>query len=209
MEKEEKIAKNFLVKMFGPSIDVIGGALADRLQPWRLKNQLRNFEKVKKIIAKEKVEIKKINMKVLFPYLEHIALEEDETLQDKWANLFVNYVDAKKNLTTTVYPSILSQLSTHDVELIDFMRKNSNTLRINKANEVQKNSLTNLIRLGLVSQLYNLTTYNDRFNGMQAHAGEILPSPDYYFSDFGKSFVNALYRSKPPLDSSRGNYKVV
>ena len=110
IEKSLDLAKDFLQKLIGPSVDELGLLFSDNVKLWRLKNQIRNLEKVKKIVDEEKIDIKQVNLKVLIPYLEGVSLEDDETLQDLWAKLFTNYIDTSKNLTINVYPNILKQL---------------------------------------------------------------------------------------------------
>ena len=58
------------------------------------------------------------SLTALFPYLEGIALEEEEDLQEMWANMFVNYIDTEKNLTMMVFPDILKHLSSNEVKML-------------------------------------------------------------------------------------------
>ena len=106
LEKGLDLIKSFLEKAIGPTAEEFGLAISDNLKIRRFKNQIKNLEKAKQIAQKNNVSIKQINLKALIlPYLEGVALEEDETLQDMWANLFVNYIDTtNKNLTMTVFP---------------------------------------------------------------------------------------------------------
>lgn len=45
-------------------------------------------------------------------------MEEDENLQEKWRNLLINYVDSTKNFSSSVYPYLLSQLSSNEVTFL-------------------------------------------------------------------------------------------
>jgi hypothetical protein len=54
------------------------------------------LNKAKEITEKENIDIKQINLKAFAPLLEGAALEADETLQDMYANLLVNYRFIKK-----------------------------------------------------------------------------------------------------------------
>lgn len=90
------MAKDFLQKLIGPSVDELGLLFSDNVKLWRLKNQIINIEKIKKIIDKEKIGIKQVSLKVLIPYLEGVSLEDDETFPDLWAKLFTNYIDTSE-----------------------------------------------------------------------------------------------------------------
>ena len=108
----------------------------------RLKNQLKVLEKAKEMAEVMKIDIKQINLKALFPLLEGIAVEEDETLQDMWANLFVNYIDSKRNLTINVYPEVLKQLSTNEVTILKYIEVHSKLY----VAEYRKKELLNLLQ---------------------------------------------------------------
>lgn len=158
LQTTAKTAEGLLGRLLGPSADIYGQMLASGAQMQFLKNQIKNFKKVQKIVDDDNINIKQINLKVLFPYLNGVALEEDETLQDMWANLLVNYIDASKLLIETVYPNIISQLSTQNIEIINYMAKNDGKLEMNPTEHLEKveksvESLPNLIRLGIVVQV--------------------------------------------------------
>lgn len=155
-----KFAKGLLTSLLGPTADVYGQMLANGTQLRLLENQIKNFKKVQKIVNENKINIKEVDLKVLFPYLNNVAIEEEESLQDIWANLFVNYIDASKNLKVTVYPSILSQLSTQDVEIAKYMtQQTEGRIMIESSQDVNLmfkflESLPNLVRLGIVIQTF-------------------------------------------------------
>ncbi|KQN32358.1 hypothetical protein ASE92_17275 [Pedobacter sp. Leaf41] len=87
-----KTANGILTKLIGPAAEEWGGIISDNLKPRRLKNQIRNLKKVQQIVQDEGLKLRNVNLKVLFPYLENVSLEEDESLQNMWANLFTNYL---------------------------------------------------------------------------------------------------------------------
>lgn len=193
IEKSLELAKEFLGKLVGPSVEEMGLLFGDNVKLWRLKNQTRNFEKVKKIANKRGIELKKINLKVLIPYLEGVSLEESEFLQDKWANLMTNYLDSEKNLTITVYPSILSQLSTNEVKILDFLNSRHN-LNIGLINEQRKTKdveynfaeIANLERLGLIREIINISKFGDGERDYEEQS-----SDEFYLTSFGSDFVKA------------------
>jgi hypothetical protein len=200
IEKGLDLAMEFLSKLISPSIDELGLMWSDNVKLWRLKLQIKNLTKVRAIVEEHNIDIRQVNLKVLVPYMEGVSLEEDETLQDIWANLFVNYIDASKHLSVTVYPSILSQLSSNDVEVlndavktgIDVSRANRNIIGVDEDLE----SVANLVRLGLLFEEPKFSTYpkGDSRNGYENLGIEEVVSGKYYATTFGHNFYKACQR---------------
>jgi len=116
IEKGLELAKEFLGKLVSPTIEEVGLLLSDHVKYFRFKNQVRILLKAKSYVEEKKVPLKTIPTKVLVPLLENASLEDDETLQDKWAKMLANMVDSEKNLQNKIFPYILSQLSIEEFE---------------------------------------------------------------------------------------------
>lgn len=194
IEKGLDLLKEFLVRVIGPSATELGEQLADSLKNRRLKNQIRNFKKANEIVDKEGLETRQIDLKALYPYLQGVSLEEDERLQEKWANLFVNYIDTSKNLTSHVYPSILSQLSSEEVKILEELHRTNRNLYRKGYTEnpiaFTEEQLGNLLRLGLLAPNQNFSLYD----GPHDPKIEELQPWENYLTSFGDSFVNACNR---------------
>ncbi len=195
IEKGLDLIKGFLDKAIGPTVEEFGQGMSDNLKMRRLTNQLKNLEKAKKIAEEHNVSIKQINLKALFPYLEGAALEEDETLQDMWANLFVNYIDTAKKLTLTVFPDILKHLSSNEVKMLTFMNTNFGRIKKTRWNNETKDfpseytleEMGNLARLGLIREESNFSMYDgDKIE-------ELMPE-NYYLTELGDAFLKACQR---------------
>ena len=197
-EKLIDIGNDFLQKFAGPSAIEKGLIWGDNMKLRRLENQIKNFKKVKDIVEKENISIKQVNLKVLFPYLEGVSLEEDEQLQDLWANLFANYIDADKNVVVNVYPSILTQISTEEVKLLEEIYKNNHyQVAIIPAEftiQFKPEILANLERLGLIIQeVQVLNSGGMVYDGMPDHLEQKITG-NYFLTAFGTSFMNACKR---------------
>ena len=195
IEKGLDLLKDFLGKAIGPTVEEFGQGLSDNLKLRRFKNQLNNLEKAKKIVEEHNVNVKQINLKALFPYLEGVSLEEDETLQEMWSNMFVNYIDSAKNLTMTVFPDILKQLSSNEVKMISFMSENNGYIKSGPWGTSNKDfsgtysleEMGNLARLGLIREVGNYSLYDgDKI--------EELNPEQYYLTELGHAFLNACKR---------------
>lgn len=195
LEKGLELAKDLLDKIAAPAAEELGLLISDNIKHRRLKNQINNLVKVRKIVDDNGLSLKEVNLKVLFPYLEGVSVEEDETLQDMWANLFANYIDSKSNLKLTVYPSILKQISTKEVEIL----KNASTIKKIENGEESyemvklvegENSfeLNNLNRLGLMinhEEINSFPTWNNRVHSYINQTGY------YSVTNFGFDFIEA------------------
>jgi hypothetical protein len=195
IEKGLDLIKSFLEKAIGPSAEELGLAISDNLKIRRFKNQIKNLDKAKKIAQENNISIKQINLKALFPYLEGVALEEDETLQEMWANLFVNYIDTNKNLTMTVFPDMLKHLSSNEVKMLIFMKDNHGRIKKNRwhtdsidfPGQYTLEEMGNLARLGLIREEGNFSMYD-------GNKIEQLMPEDYYLTELGDALLNACKR---------------
>jgi len=114
LDKGLEIAKDFVDKLIMPTVEETGLFLKDHLTMWRFSNQLKMLNKAKSLCEKHNIKTKKISLKVLAPLLDYSSLEEDETMQDKWAILLTNLIDSQQNIENHVFPYILSQLSSNE-----------------------------------------------------------------------------------------------
>lgn len=180
IEKALDLTKSFIEKLLGASFEETGLLIADNIKLIRFKNQIRILTKAQKIVIENNIDIKKISLKQLVPLLEYSSLEEDETLQDKWTNLIVNFIDSNENYISTIFPFILNQISTNELKILE-MFYTLPKVDINSKN-FKKIEFDNLVRLGVIVQSYDdeIFLYNeDEIN--------VIP---YYFNitELGKEF---------------------
>jgi hypothetical protein len=123
LELSSKEAKEFLDLIIPRSAKEFGGIVLDNVKFWRVKNQVRILEKTKKLVAERGVDITQVNLKVLVPLLENASLEEDESLQDKWAAILANAATGRA-IIRPLFPEILKELSTVEVKVLDAMFNN-------------------------------------------------------------------------------------
>src|SRR6202451_2399318 len=107
---------DLLDKLAGPAAEEIGLTLKDHVRVFRLKRQVRLFERVKEMLAESNTEPGRVPFKVLLPIVENASIEENDEVQDMWAGLLANSASGEK-----VYPSyveLLKQLSPHEALLL-------------------------------------------------------------------------------------------
>ncbi|MDN5274248.1 MAG: hypothetical protein JWP06_149 [Candidatus Saccharibacteria bacterium] len=110
--------EGFIKAIVPDAILHLGGILSDNVQSWRYKNQLNIVKKAEINIKASGLPSNKIPLKVLLPIMEGSALEEDESIQDKWSNLLANAATGRIDVTPN-YAAILSQLSSFEVKMLD------------------------------------------------------------------------------------------
>lgn len=166
IEKSLDLVKGFLEKLTGAAIEETGLLFADNIKLIRFKNQLKILGKAQKIVADSGINIKQMSLKALVPLLEYSSLEDDETLQNKWTNLLVNFVDSNEKYESTIFPFILNQLSSDEVIELDdiYNKKELNLFKVTITSGMTK---SNFIRLGLVEIIINTNqkrTFSAHFN---------------------------------------------
>ncbi len=108
--------------LFGNSITEYGEIMTDNIRYRRLKNQISILEKVKDFIDEHNMELKQVNLKVMFPLLNHSSLEENEDLQLKWAKLIKNILTVKiEEVVQQKAVEVLSKMSNADARVMDHM----------------------------------------------------------------------------------------
>jgi len=108
---------DLLDKLAGPAAEEIGLTLKDHVRVFRLKRQIRLFERVKKILADANMEPGHVPFKLLLPMVENASVEEDDDLQDRWAAMLANA--AIKRDVHPSFPEILKQLNEKEVLYLD------------------------------------------------------------------------------------------
>ncbi|WP_299761832.1 Abi-alpha family protein [uncultured Dokdonia sp.] len=124
IEKGLELAKEFLGKLLGPSFEEVGLLVSENIKYFRFKNQIRILNKAQKYIESRNISTKQIPVKILVPLLENASLEENENLQDKWANMISNMADSESNLQNHVFPYILGQISIEEFTGLEKLHEN-------------------------------------------------------------------------------------
>ncbi|TKT85246.1 Abi-alpha family protein [Dyadobacter frigoris] len=203
-----KAANSWAIKIFGPTAEQIGGLLGDYAEHFRRTvtiNRMKGAILIDKKLSEENVLIRpleEINPKIVGPILEGISLEEDETLRELWANMFINYIDSKKNLNLIVYPGILKQLSTNEVKVLIYMDKAKDQKldlrKYPKPLDYEIEEITNLERLNLIKEdlMYKVTKTPIRGNGEPYEVTDVesLATDVMKLTGFGSNFLDACRR---------------
>lgn len=115
-------AELFLKTLLGPAVKESGELIADQIRYRRFKNQLVIFTKAKDLLESKSLEPRQINLKTLSPLLEYSSLEEDEKIQNIWANVIANIssFDTEQSLNLKCI-EILKEITPNEIILLDFL----------------------------------------------------------------------------------------
>ena len=189
---------DLLEKLAGPAAEEIGLTLKDHVRVFRLKRQIRLFERVRAMLAESGVSAKRVPLKLLEPIIEAASVEEDDTLQDKWAALLTNCAIN----SYSVHPSfieILRELSVVDVVFLDVIydrskrsrKRNDKTLYSEIAQRLRDNAKRQKVRFVAFKLTRAVVESNLIRLGLVENVASELEYPRYTLTNFGHHFVSA------------------
>ena len=153
----------FLERIFGSSFENIGDIAAMHTELWKIKNALKVQDKLNYILKDRDIQIiKPISSRLALPIINQIVNEDEESLQNLWANLLASSMSNNKHtMVTKTSIEIMKNLDVIDAELLDniFMLNRVNIYK-NRSEWIKENAkydclqislaLNNLERLGLI-----------------------------------------------------------
>lgn len=97
----------------------LGSLFGDSIRFKRFKNQVKLVGKIKKIVEENNLSLKQINLKTLVPFIEYSSLEDEESLQDKWANLITNIASTEEDGLGSKLINTLNNLNSFETKILD------------------------------------------------------------------------------------------
>lgn len=119
-EKGIDLASDFLKRLLKPSVDQIGELLGDRIKYWRFKNNVKVVQKAQEYVRQKGLKVHEVETKTLIKLLEFSSLEEDETMQDRWARLLAETATSKSGFSAHLtFVEILDQISPQEATVLE------------------------------------------------------------------------------------------
>lgn len=167
----DAIAKlgKFIDNTFGNAITNGLGLITDKLAYYRLERAIELQRKVEERLRKKGVDAKKyVPVSFGLPIIEKATIEDDDNMQQLWANLLANALDPNYiSKITRNFSSILADMEPVDVRILDMVVSEYVTLSDDKKSKALfilakvaanvgvslmecENSIRNLMRLGLI-----------------------------------------------------------
>jgi hypothetical protein len=110
-------------KLAGPLADEFGQMFGDRAREYRLKNALKIFHRVQKMLLDAGIDPQPIAPRLFLPVLEAASIEDNETLQSRWAALLANASDPQKGSSVLAsFVEVLRQLTSEQAIFLDSIR---------------------------------------------------------------------------------------
>jgi hypothetical protein len=112
----------FVSRITTEPLETVMGILNDKLQFMRWERKLRLAERGREILHQRGIQgpLRPIPYKLALPIVEHASLEDNDELQDLWANLLASAVDPKfEGLIRAAYIDIIKQLEVVDVHILN------------------------------------------------------------------------------------------
>ena len=112
----------FLLKYVGGSLEQAMGIVEDKLKYLRWERQKRLQERANQFLAERGLSqpSRNVPLQVIIPLIQGGSLEEDDSLQDRWAALLVNAADASSDTEVRrAFISILEDLTPLDALLLE------------------------------------------------------------------------------------------
>jgi Abortive infection alpha len=201
-----------LVRLAGPLADEAGQILGDRAREYRIRNATRIFQRVKKMLLDAGIEPQPIASRLFLPAFEAASIEDNETLQEKWAALLANASDGNGNVP--IFPSfveILKELTPEEAKFLahlyqrpdyyalsidrgvylgtfDDVRLRWNATASNQETQQTALMLDDLVRLGLLDR--QTSQVSGRASALEGLSANIAES-QYFLTRFGITFVEA------------------
>ena len=111
----------FIARIIGEPLNQISGIVTDKLKYIRWERSVRLVDRAQELMEQRgsRLALRPVAMNVAFPLLEAASLEEDDELQDIWANLLVNAADGNSGIDVKrALVSILQDFSVVEVRLL-------------------------------------------------------------------------------------------
>ena len=197
----EKAAEGLLKTVLGPPADELGQLLKEKVSARRYQNLVKIAANAKEQLDSAGLSPKEVPLAIIHPLLEIASLEEDESLQKRWAALLAN-VSLSDSETLRCFADILKQLTSVEARFLDkayderFQSpRQPDRMAPPKKYPVLENTLAllrtsmiaNLERLGLITrQSHDHTDFTSSFGTVVTATSNRL-----YVSDLGMEFIQA------------------
>ncbi len=183
IEATQKEVSDFFGGIVPEFVKEGGGILTDTVRFWRWKNQVNIIQKAKGKVEKSGLDKKQVPLKILLPLIENSALEEEDLIQEKWANVLANAITEEKDIKPN-YAEILKELSSLEIIILDKLFDESNKeqdYQKRKQLQFNKREISEMFKLSdeqadlIIENLY-------RLNLCQAPAGQGIVIGKYKFA---------------------------
>lgn len=115
-------AGQFIAQYLNGPLDVASGIIKDKLTYIRWERRVRLMDRATEFLHQRGLEAptRSVPMSIIVPILQLGSMEEDNELQDLWAQLLVNAADTGSGIVVQpAFIGILQNLSSHDAVILE------------------------------------------------------------------------------------------
>ena len=195
----------FVSRITTEPLETVMGILNDKLQFMRWERKLRLAERGREILHQRGIQgpLRPIPYKLALPIVEHASLEDNDELQDLWANLLASAVDPKfEGLIRSAYIDIIKQLEVVDVHILNAVYESHKQWSEEERSREKKpqpprfhlvSGVDISKKLSISSAVYENSIDNlIRVRCLACHL--VINCGQVYITSFGVSFVEACTR---------------
>jgi Abortive infection alpha len=119
IEGAMKPFNDLLQALLGPSVEEAGLVLRDYVTAFRIEKQVQLLDRLRKVLGRAGIKPAKVPMKLLGPIFEAATLEENNELQEIWANMLANAANPETpDAVAPSFPGILKEMRPVDVKFL-------------------------------------------------------------------------------------------
>jgi hypothetical protein len=187
---------DLIYALCGPAFTEYGLAWGDSAKIFRLRRLKRLLEKTQQQINENGVKPGAVKFSILNDIMNHGSAEDDDDLQDRWANLLANAADSlhESNVEPS-FPEILRQISKHEALFLDELYE----LTISPNHFLTPPAVLspvhyeNLRRLGLIVREHERGVQTSAMLDARAMTISIgmVQNEQCFLSEFGTAFIAA------------------
>ena len=109
-----------VAKIAGPLAHETGLLLADKAREYRIRNAIRIFQRVRKMFVDAGIDPHPIASRLFLPAFDAASIEDNETLQERWAALLANASNPEtSNTVSPAFVEVLKQLTPEEAMFLD------------------------------------------------------------------------------------------
>jgi hypothetical protein len=101
-----KPVADIIDKVAGPAAEEFGLALQDHVKAYRLRGQVRLWQRTREFLDEAGIDVHPVAPKLLLPIIDYGSVEDDAWLRDRWAALLANAAIGQSDVLPA-YPEIL------------------------------------------------------------------------------------------------------
>jgi hypothetical protein len=185
----------------GPAFTEYGLAWGDSARAFRLRRLKRLLEKTQERLNESGSQPEAVKFSLLNDIMNHGSAEDDDDLQDRWANLLSNAADPRyESVVQPSFPNILSQLSKEEALFLDELYELTTSPNhfLTPPAVLSPVHYENLRRLGLIVREHERGLQTSAMLDARAMTISMgmVPNEQCFLSEFGTAFMAACRAPK-------------